>query len=122
MTTLTTRTVVLTVAASVRTAAIAAGIATAAVAVCSMAEAQTPGRPPVTPAPSAAGLTEEDLFDENTIQEIALTVNTRDWNDLREKYTENTYYLADVRWRGLTVRNVGIRSRGNASRNASKPG
>jgi spore coat protein CotH len=72
--------------------------------------------------PAVPGLTEDDLFSENTIQDISLTVNTRDWNDLREKYTENTYYLADLRWRGLTVRNVGIRSRGNASRSATKPG
>ena len=69
-----------------------------------------------------AALTEDDLFKEETIQDISLTVNTRDWNDLREKYKENTYYLADLRWRGLTVRNVGIRSRGNASRNELKPG
>jgi spore coat protein CotH len=99
MTTLTTRTAV-----SLLVAVMAVGVT---------AEPQSPAVP---------GLTEDDLFSENTIQDISLTVNTRDWNDLREKYTENTYYLADLRWRGLTVRNVGIRSRGNASRSATKPG
>lgn len=81
-------------------------------------------RPAPAPAPTSAtpALTEDDLFDQTTVQDIALTVNSRDWNDLREKYTENTYYLADLRWRGQTVRNIGMRSRGNTSRSATKPG
>ena len=87
-----------------------------------MTAAQSSGRPPTAPAPAGPAFTEDDLFNEQTIQDISLTVNTRDWNDLREKYKENTYYLADLRWRGVTVRNVGIRSRGNASRSATKPG
>ena len=81
-----------------------------------------PRRPVAAPAESVPALTEDDLFNEGAIQDIALTVNSRDWSDLREKYTENTYYIADLRWRTLTIRNVGIRSRGDASRNAAKPG
>jgi hypothetical protein len=97
------------------------------VAIAPTAGAQ-PRRPAPTPVPAAPAptptpaLTEDDLFNEAAMQEIALTINTRDWNDLREKYTENTYYLADLRWRGLTVRNIGIRSRGNTSRDPNKPG
>lgn len=97
------------------------------VTIASTAGAQ-PRRPAPTPVPAAPAptptpaLTEDDLFNEAAIQEIALTINTRDWNDLREKYTENTYYLADLKWRGLTVRNIGIRSRGNTSRDPNKPG
>ena len=85
-------------------------------------------RPPTVPAPIPAptpqvpSLTEDDLFAEDTIQDISLTINTRDWTELKDKYTENTYYLADLRWRGLTVRNIGIRSRGATSRSATKPG
>ena len=86
-----------------------------------MAEAQSSPSVPK-PTPSGPAFTEDDLFNEDTIQDLSLTVNTRDWTELREKYKENTYYLADLRWRGLTVRNVGIRSRGNASRNSTKPG
>lgn len=96
-------------------------LALTVVALAAAAEAQ-PRRPVPAPAQPAAALTEDDLFNEGTVQEIALTVNSRDWNDLREKYTENTYYAADLRWRSMTIRNVGIRSRGNASRNAAKPG
>jgi spore coat protein CotH len=41
---------------------------------------------------------------------------------LKEEFREDTYYLADVRWRDQVVRNVGIRSRGRGSRSGSKPG
>jgi len=67
-------------------------------------------------------LTPDDLFDTSTVQDIQLTVNTRDWAELRDRYQENVYYLADFRWRGQVVRNVGIRSRGSGSRSAVKPG
>jgi hypothetical protein len=96
---------------------------TAASAVFAEAQIRRPGPVPVPAAtPAAPALTEEDLFDDSTIQEIALTINTRDWNELREKYTDNTYYLADLRWRTFVVRNIGIRSRGSASRSSTKPG
>lgn len=73
-----------------------------------------------TPAPPQ--LTADDLFDPNTVHDIQLTVNTRDWAELKERYRENVYYLADLRWRGEVVRNVGIRSRGRGSRSEWKPG
>jgi spore coat protein CotH len=62
-----------------------------------------------------------DLFDPQTLQEIRLSVNSRDLRSLHERYLENTYYTADFQWRNLRVRNVGIRSRGVASRSATKP-
>ena len=66
--------------------------------------------------------TPDDLFDTNTVQDILLTVNTRDWAALKAHYLENVYYVADLRWRGEVVRNVGIRSRGRGSRSETKPG
>ena len=62
-----------------------------------------------------------DLFDPQTLQEIRLSVNSRELRALHEHYLENTYYTADLQWRNLRVRNVGIRSRGVASRSATKP-
>ena len=62
----------------------------------------------------------DEFFDPNTIQEIRLTMNTRDLRTLREKYLDNTYYTADVQWKGIRVRNAGVRSRGNSSRNDNK--
>ena len=73
------------------------------------------------PLPAAAQDTGE-LFDPSTIQEIRLTINTRDLRLIRERYAENTYYTADLQWRNIRVRNAGVRSRGSASRNGTKLG
>jgi spore coat protein CotH len=72
-------------------------------------------------APAAAQST-ADLFDDSVLHDVQLTVSERDWNSLRARPEENTYYPADLRWRGVTVRNVGIRSRGTSTRNGVKPG
>ena len=71
--------------------------------------------------PSAAQ-TAAELFDVNTIQEIRLSVNSRDLRTLRDRFADNTYYPADLTWRNIRVRNVGIRSRGLGSRNGTKLG
>lgn len=71
---------------------------------------------------SALAQDTEALFDAATMQEIRLTVNTRDLRQLRDRYEENTYYTADFQWRDIRVRNIGIRSRGSASRNPNKLG
>lgn len=63
-----------------------------------------------------------ELFDSNTLQEIRLFVNSRDLQTLRANTNLNTYYTADLTWRSIKVRNVGIRSRGQGSRNPSKIG
>ena len=56
------------------------------------------------------------------VHEIRLTINTKDWQSLQIHYLDNTYYPCDFRWRDQVVRNIGIRSRGNGSRSAVKPG
>ena len=89
------------------------GSAIAALLALASLHAQTSPPPQLTP---------DDLFDPNTVQDILLTVNTRDWAELKERYRENVYYIADWRWRGETVRNIGIRSRGRGSRSETKPG
>ena len=71
---------------------------------------------------AAAAQTLDDLFDDRVVHEVRLTVNERDLRELRERYLENLYVPADFQWRDQRVRNVGIRSRGLASRNASKLG
>jgi spore coat protein CotH len=62
------------------------------------------------------------FFDDNNLQEVRLSIHSDDWRRLKETYLENTYYPADFEWNGLKVRNVGIRSRGTASRSSTKPG
>ncbi len=90
-----------------------AGLVIAALLALASLHAQTSPPPRLTP---------DDLFDQNTVQDILLTVNSSDWTALKEHYLENVYYVADLRWRGEVVRNVGIRSRGRGSRSESKPG
>ena len=76
--------------------------------------------------PSGASLasaqTAEELFDPFTLHEVRLFINSRDLQRLRENFELNTYYTADLVWRGLRVRNVGVRSRGTGSRSGTKLG
>lgn len=74
-----------------------------------------------TPAPARAQ-TADDLFNAQTLQEVRLNMNAADLAQLREHFMEDTYYPADMQWGDVTVRNIGIRSRGSGSRNPTKPG
>jgi spore coat protein H len=64
----------------------------------------------------------DQFFDGAVVHVVRLSVHADDWRRLKDAYQEDTYYPADVTWNGLRVRNVGIRSRGGASRNDKKPG
>ena len=70
----------------------------------------------------ASAQSASDLFDSSTLNDIRLTLHSSDWTKLKENFQDNTYYPTDMTWKGLTVRNVGIRSRGNGSRSGVKPG
>ena len=72
---------------------------------------------------AASGLaqTQDDLFDITTLQEIRLTVNPADWTKFKANPLLNDYYPADFLWRGIVLRNVGIRQRGTGSRSGIKP-
>jgi spore coat protein CotH len=69
--------------------------------------------------PSEPGETE--FFNGNKLQEIRLEIASKDWQTLKDNYQSNTYYPCTFIWNGQTVRNVGIRSRGNSSRSPVKP-
>lgn len=66
--------------------------------------------------------TQTDFFNDDSLQEVRIVMSSRDWQDLQARADENTYYTADIKWKGLTVRNTGIRSRGSGTRNGLKPG
>jgi len=53
---------------------------------------------------------------------VRIVMSSRDWQTLKARAAENTYYPADLTWNGVTVRNIGIRSRGGSTRNGIKPG
>ena len=66
--------------------------------------------------------TADALFDDTVLHEIRLTMNSRDWEALKANFQLNDYYPTHFTWNGLTVQNVGIRSRGLGSRSGTKPG
>lgn len=63
-----------------------------------------------------------EFFDDSVLHEVRLWINSRDWETLKTNFLSNAYYPADMLWKSTTVRNVGIRSRGNGSRSGFKPG
>lgn len=73
--------------------------------------------------PARAGAqTAADLFNDQVLQDVRLLMNSRDLALMRANYQLNTYYPADLVWRGLRIRNVGVRTRGTGSRNPVKMG
>ncbi len=71
---------------------------------------------------AARAQTSDDFFDNRTLHEVRLYIHSRDLGELRERYLEDFFVPADFEWRGVRVRNVGVRVRGLASRSAVKPG
>ena len=71
---------------------------------------------------TASAAPEDPFFDDTLLQEIRLDINSKDWDTLKENFLSNAYYPADFHWGSQVVRNVGIRSRGTASRSGVKPG
>lgn len=63
-----------------------------------------------------------DLFDNTRVSNLYLDLPPSQWENLQANYLEDTYYPADLRWESERVAKIGIRSRGNGSRNAVKPG
>jgi spore coat protein CotH len=70
----------------------------------------------------ASAQSAEEFFDDSVVHELRLTLNSKDWSALKQNYKENIYYPTALVWRGVTVSNVGIRSRGLGSRSGTKPG
>ncbi|MBI3047695.1 MAG: CotH kinase family protein [Acidobacteria bacterium] len=66
--------------------------------------------------------TADDIFNDGVLHDIRLTMNPRDWESLKANFQLNDYYPAHFTWKGITVRNAGIRSRGLGSRSGTKPG
>jgi spore coat protein H len=72
-------------------------------------------------APQLPALPSDALFNDTILHEVRLDINSKDWQTLKDNYLTNAYYPCDFKWGGQVVRNVGIRSRGNASRSGNKP-
>ena len=77
---------------------------------------------------SAAGATaqtQDDFFNDNVLHEIRLVMNPTDWQTLKVKFLDNTYYPGEFHWRfqgrDIVVEDIGLRSRGTGSRSSVKP-
>ncbi len=99
-------------------AAIMTGVA--AVGGPSQGARQSQPSAPTKPAPQS-GLRADDLFDDTRLHDLWIRISATDLRQLGERFQENTYYKVNLEWRGLTVADVGIRSRGGATRNGTKP-
>lgn len=75
-----------------------------------------------TPAGGQDGATAAELFDNQLLHRIDLTMNSRDWEKLKANFRENEYYTVTIAWRGQIMRNAWVRSRGLGSRSGTKPG
>jgi hypothetical protein len=62
-----------------------------------------------------------ELLNPQILQRIDIELHSADWAKLKENFQSNQYYPADISWNGVTAYNTGIRSRGVASRSATKP-
>jgi spore coat protein CotH len=71
---------------------------------------------------SAWAQTADDLFSPFTLHDLQLFMNSADLQQLQARYDENTFYQADLEWRGTRVRSAAVRSRGGGSRSPTKPG
>jgi spore coat protein CotH len=71
---------------------------------------------------TAVAQSAEEFFDNQTLHDVELFINSRDLSEMLERYTEELYFPADFAWRGVRVRNVGVRIRGLATRSRIKPG
>jgi spore coat protein CotH len=76
---------------------------------------------PVSLARAASSFAGDPAFQQGVLHETRIEIDPSDWRALQENYRENQYYAADLTIDGETVRQVGLRSRGSASRNSLKP-
>jgi spore coat protein CotH len=74
------------------------------------------------PAYAQDPLPSDELFNAGVVERLDIRLHGADWEKLKANFQENTYYPADIVFRGRTVHNTGIRSRGLGSRDPRKPG
>jgi spore coat protein CotH len=64
----------------------------------------------------------DPIFDATRLHEVRIVIDPKDWQSLRQNFRSNNYYAANVSLDGEVLEQVGIRSRGDGSRNDEKPG
>jgi spore coat protein H len=85
--------------------------------------ASTPSAPSGTPEPPAAQTPAgAPIFNASVLHEAKLDLDPAAWRALRENFQSNQYYAANLTVDGVAVLQIGIRSRGEGSRDEEKPG
>jgi spore coat protein CotH len=64
----------------------------------------------------------DPIFNQSILHETRLVMDPADWRALRENFSTNQYYAANISLDNEVVQQVGIRSRGKGSRSGTKPG
>lgn len=64
----------------------------------------------------------DPIFDASKLHEVRIVIDPKDWQSLRQNFRSNQYYAANVSLDGEVMEQIGIRSRGDGSRNEEKPG
>jgi spore coat protein CotH len=64
----------------------------------------------------------DPIFDASRLHEVRIVMDPKDWQSLRQDFRSNQYYAANISLDGEVMEQVGIRSRGDGSRNEEKPG
>jgi len=107
----------------VAVAVLAASVAVVAATGCGGGGGGTPTSPGApTPPASPASPGGAPIFDPGVLHEARLDLDPSAWQALRDNYLDNQYYAANLTVDGVAVQQVGIRSRGESSRNEEKPG
>ncbi|TCS43782.1 CotH kinase family protein [Reinekea marinisedimentorum] len=58
------------------------------------------------------------VFSSDTVESVYITLDSADWSDLLENAVDETYYYADVSYKGVTLEDVAFRAKGNSSLDA----
>ena len=67
------------------------------------------------------GQDRDAFFDGNQLHQVRIRMSPSDWVAMHENYLDNTFYHCDFLWNGLSLPNIGMRSRGSQSRSPVKP-
>lgn len=70
-------------------------------------------------APAQAG---DPMFDQTILHDFRIVMDPADWTSLQKNFLSNDYYAANIAVDGEVLQQVGVRSRGQGSRNGIKPG
>ena len=55
------------------------------------------------------------VFSTDTVESVYIDIDTSDWSDLLQNAVDETYYYADITYKGVSLEDVAFRAKGNSS-------